>query len=80
MQTEIKSVNDFSHQLKTETNQYLDSLLYLKSVAAQNCPSEEDAIHQVYKDFVLENAKPSGDSAEAQSELQSYQDRLKKAI
>ena len=80
LQAEIKSVNDLTHQLKTETNTYLDSLLYLKTVATPNCPSEETAIHQVYKDFVLEQLKPSGQSPEAQSQLAAYQEKLKKAI
>ena len=57
LQGEIKTVDDFAKTYKSETNGYLDSLLYLKSVAT-SCPTEEDGIHQVYKNFILEQQKP----------------------
>ena len=51
LQGEIKTVDEFAKTYKSETNAYLDSLLYLKSVAT-SCPTEEDGIHQVYKNFI----------------------------
>ena len=53
LQGEIKAVDGFAKQFKNETNGYLDSLLYLKSVATE-CSTEEDGIHQTYKNFILE--------------------------
>lgn len=64
LQGEIKTVDEFAKTYKSETNAYLDSLLYLKSVAT-SCATEEDGIHQVYKNFILEQQKPEqvGDQA-----------------
>jgi len=57
LKSDISGVDDFAKKYKTETNAYLDSLLYLKSVAT-NAPSEESGILQVYKNFILEERKP----------------------
>ena len=64
MQGEVDGVNKFAHDFQTEFNQYRDSLLYTKTCSI-NCLTEEDALSQVYKNYMLEEMKPQpmGDQA-----------------
>lgn len=79
--TEISAVDAFGKNLKTETNAYRDSLLYVKTVAS-NCASEEDGILQVYRNFILEQRKPEpiGGQPPLQSALDSYAKARKEAV
>ena len=57
MLQEIKVVDDFTKKKESESNDYMDSLLYTKTCAS-NCTNEEDALVQVYKNYILEEFKP----------------------
>ena len=49
---------------------------------ATSCPTEEDGIHQVYKNFILEQQKPEqvGDQPPPKSAIDNYQARRKEAV
>ena len=50
---EIKDVDSFTKKTENETNDYRNSLLYHKTCAT-NCSTEEEALLQVYRNFILE--------------------------
>ena len=54
---EIRTVDNYTKERKTEFDQYKDSLLYMKTVTPM-AVNEEDGILKVYKDFILEERKP----------------------
>ena len=54
---DIEGVNKFALDFQAEFNQYRDSLLYTKTCSI-NCLTEEDALSQVYKNYMLEEMKP----------------------